>query len=75
MNESPIRSLKDLMLENEALTEDNETLRETNEQLLLEIHGLKHQVDRQRRMINGLKLNNSALTQERNELMKKIRGA
>ena len=65
----------DLMLENEALTEDNETLRETNEQLLLEIHGLKHQVDRQRRMINGLKLNNSALTQERNELMKKIRGA
>ena len=40
MNESP-RSVKDLILQNEALAEDNDTLYKTNEELILEIRRLK----------------------------------
>ena len=108
MNESP-RSVKDLILQNEALAEDNDTLYKTNEELILEIRELKDQLDqqqkelnnselykiddkyysleelrafitncdelarqteRQSRFIKALKLNNSQLTVERNELQK-----
>lgn len=110
MNESP-RSVKDLILQNEALAEDNDTLYKTNEELILEIRELKDQLDqqqkelnnselykiddeyysleelhafitncdelarqteRQSRFIKALKLNNSQLTVERNELQKEL---
>lgn len=44
MNESP-RSVKDLILQNEALAEDNDTLYKTNEELILEIRRLKQDLD------------------------------
>lgn len=56
MNESP-RSVKDLILQNEALAEDNDTLYKTNEQLILEIRELKDQLDQQ----HNVELNNSEL--------------
>jgi len=63
-------SVKDLALENEALKElvsqlsdENEILQSSNEGLLVELH-------KKKQMINGLKLNNSKLTLERNELIK-----
>lgn len=107
MNESP-RSVKDLILQNEALAEDNDTLYKTNEELILEIRELKDQVDqlqqedklykideeyysleelrafitncnelarkteRQTRFIKALKLNNSQLTVERNQLQNEL---
>ena len=57
MNESP-RSVKDLILQNEALAEDNDTLYKTNEQLILEIRELKDQLDQQQ---HNVELNNSEL--------------
>ena len=111
MNESP-RGVKDLILQNEALAEDNDTLYKTNEELILKIRELKDQLDqqhnvelnnselykidgeyysleelrafiincdelarqteRQSRFIKALKLNNSQLTVERNELQKEL---
>ena len=44
MNESP-KSVKDLILQNEALAEDNDTLYKTNEELILEIRRLKQDLD------------------------------
>lgn len=44
MNESP-RSVKDIILQNEALAEDNDTLYKTNEELILEIRRLKQDLD------------------------------
>jgi predicted RNase H-like nuclease (RuvC/YqgF family) len=79
MNQTPANSVKDLMLQNEALVEDNETLYETNEKLILEIRELRAELDqvqakaeRDRRIINGLKINNSALTLERNRLVEEL---
>lgn len=57
MNESP-RSVKDLILQNETLAEDNDTLYKTNEQLILEIRELKDQLDQQQ---HNVELNNSEL--------------
>lgn len=57
MNESP-RSVKDLILQNEALAEDNDTLYKTNEELILEIRELKDQLDQQQ---HNVELNNSEL--------------
>ena len=66
MNESPVRTLKDVLLENEALHEDNETLFKTDEDLILEISNLREELDqvkneniRQKRMINALKIRQS----------------
>ena len=52
------RSVKDLILQNEALAEDNDTLYKTNEQLILEIRELKDQLDQQQ---HNVELNNSEL--------------
>lgn len=79
MNESPVRTIKDLMLENEALREDNDTLFETNEDLIKTISELKSEIIKvkaeilkQRKLINTLKRDNSKLTIERNELLDEL---
>lgn len=79
MNESPVRTIKDLMLENEALREDNDTLFETNEDLIKTISELKSEIIKvkaeilkQRKLINTLKRDNSKLTLERNDLIKEL---
>lgn len=75
MNTSPVRTIEDVLLENEALSEDNDTLFATNENLIKTIAELKAELDqandkitRQKRMINGLKLNNRELIKERDDL-------
>jgi signal transduction histidine kinase len=47
-------------------------LEEKNQALKCDNDFLQHETERQRRMINGLKLNNSRLTLERNELNAKL---
>lgn len=80
MNESPVRTVKDVLLENEALSEDNDTLFETNEALIKTIRELreenetlKEKVSIQRRMIDGLKLCSSKSSLEHNEMADEIR--
>lgn len=63
MNESP-KSVKDLILQNEALSEDNDTLYETNEQLILEIRNLKDKVDQLQHSLDEVKIHEEMLVQE-----------
>ena len=79
MNESPKRRVKEVMLQNEALTEENETLYKANEDLILQVRDLKEQVDLlqgklelKEKMLNGVKLNNGKLTIERNALVDEL---
>ena len=65
MNESP-KSVKDLILQNEALSEDNDTLYETNEQLILEIRRLKQD-------LNEVKIHEEMLVKENRFLDKQNR--
>ena len=65
MNESPVRSVKDLMLENEALREDNDTLFETNEDLIRKNHNLE-------KMIIGLKKSNKNACIEQEKMSAEI---
>jgi len=39
------------------------------DEIMIELEELRHENERQKKMINGLKLNNSKLTLERNELI------
>lgn len=57
--------IKDLKLENEILRDENESYFETQESLILEVREL-------RKMVDGLKINNSKLTIERNRLVDKL---
>ena len=85
MNESP-RSVKDLILQNEALAEDNDTLYKTNEELILEIRKLKKDLEeveiheemlveenhRQKRQISALKFRCSDLSKRNTALESEI---
>lgn len=57
--------VNNLILENEALREKVESLQDI-------IDDLEHKTKRQRRIINGLKINNSALTLERKKLLEEL---
>ena len=72
MNESP-RSVKDLILQNEALAEDNDTLYKTNEELILEIRELKGQLDQLTRDLEEVKIHEEMLVKENKFLDKQNR--
>jgi len=55
-----------------AFQHEGQILRAENEELANALKDATHQVDIKRKIINGLKLNNSALTVERNELIQEI---
>jgi hypothetical protein len=63
IKEKRVRSVKDQIIA---------TQKAKIEELQAQNDFLQHENDRQRRMINGLKLNNSRLTLERNELNAKL---
>ena len=65
-------SVKDLALENEALKELVSQLQDDNEILTKSNESLLHETHKQKQMINGLKLNNSKLTLERNRLQSEV---
>jgi len=85
MNRSP-RSVEELMQDNEALLERTEILQKRNKVLSFEVQNLQEiinqmeddyqelqaKAERDRRIINGLKINNSALTLERNNLVEEL---
>ena len=72
MNTSPERTIEDVLLENEALREDNDTLFATNENLIKEIVELKAKLERKERILEGVKLNNGKLTLERKKLLDEL---
>ena len=85
MNKSP-RSVEDFILDNEMLLERTETLQKRNESLSFEVQNLKEivaqmeddykalqaKLSQKERMLNGVKLNNSKLTLERNNLIDEL---
>ena len=71
MNESP-KSVKDLLLQNEALAEDNDTLYKTNEELILEIRKLKKDLEEVEIHEEMLVEENHRLLSEHRDLTNKI---